>query len=166
MKLSELLLGMGLAAAALGAGLCQFVMVGLIGLALLVLALALLMVAGLMAHSADEPSARRKLAGLLFHLLGAVLLIVVAFYASQTAFNRALEVERAGAAPAGGAVALTWGLVGLSSLVPALLVALGLRTRTRWPSSRCLLWGVAVLAVPLVAVLIFWCLYPTLPISA
>src|SRR5205085_2521251 len=46
MNAAEFLLGAGLVCAAVGAGLCQFVMIGLMGIGLCVVALALLLIAG------------------------------------------------------------------------------------------------------------------------
>jgi hypothetical protein len=176
MKTTEYLLAAGLACAALGAGLCQFVLIGLIGLGLFVVAFVLLLMAGFtayLAQSTEHVPGWQKGAGLVLYVAGIVLLLVVAGYASSLAFNREIiklmpdGVIHLPGMPAGGAPRiLDWGLVGLASLVPALLVALGLRYGANWSWNRCTRWATAGLCVSPAAVLIFWSLHPIFPISA
>jgi hypothetical protein len=162
MKIAEFLLAGGLACLALAAGLCQFVMIGLIGLVLFVVALGLLLSAGALARSAEPISVWQKSAGLILYLAGVVLLLVVAGYASSLAFDWGISLTMSSVAP----TILDWGLAGLSSLAPAVLIAVGLRYRTNCSWRRCAVWGMAVLCVCPAAVLIFWSLFPMLPISA
>jgi hypothetical protein len=91
MKTTEHLLAAGLACAALGAGLCQFVMIGLIGLGLFVVAFVLLLTAGFtayLAQSTEHVPGWQKGASLVLNVAGIVLLLVVGGYASSLAFNR------------------------------------------------------------------------------
>lgn len=142
-------------------------MIGLMGLALLVAALALLLSAIVLAQSVHHIPVWQKGASLVLYVVGILLLLVVAFAGSHLAFVWSWRIEVHGLSAAVAApTILDWAEVGLFSLVSALLVALGLRCGTKWRWSRCALWGTAVLCVWPAAVLIFWSLYPILPISA
>ena len=158
MTASEVLLAAGFFCAALAAGLCQFVMIGLIGIGLFPLAFALLMTGGAFAQTAGPVSFWQRGAGLAVYLMGVLLLLALAGYASSLAFNVATCKASTRASE--------WGLMALSSLAPTIVIPLGLRFRTEWSWRRCAVWGVAAWSVLPTAVIIFWILAPVLPLTA
>src|SRR5207247_1765316 len=127
MKPAEFLLAGGLACAALGAGLCLFVMIGLLGLGCLLLAIILLLSAGVLARSVEDIPGWQIGASLVCYVVGVLLLIGTAGGACSMAFSVAWR-DRHPDHPAvlnGDVVApsnLHWGLTGLSTLAPALIV--------------------------------------------
>ena len=161
-KLAEYVLAAGLVCATLGAGLCQFVLVGLIGVALLLVAFFLLLAAGMLAWSPGNVPLWRRGAGLALFIVGELLLLATGSYASSLAFDAALSSRPGVSAP----TIIEWALVGLFSLLPALAIALGLRFRTQWSWSRCAVWGAAAWCVWLGGVIVFWVFTPYLPLTA
>ena len=162
MKLAEYLLAAGLVCATLGVGLCQFVLVGLIGVALLLIAFFVLLAAGMLAWSASDVPLWQRGAGLALFIVGELLLLTTAGYASSLAFDAALSSRLGVSAP----TIIEWALVALFSLLPALAIALGLRLRTQWSWRRCAVWGVAAWCVWPVGVIVFWVFTPYLPLTA
>lgn len=158
MRKEEYLFGGGLVCMAAAAGICQFVIFGLIGVVLIPPAAALLIIAGVRARSLEASSLRRGL-GIILLVAGVILLIGTAFYAGHLSFRFASLARMT--AP----TTEDWGILGISSLVPPLLMALGLRFLTDWPSSRCAGWGVGVLCVCPATILIFRVLATILPLS-
>lgn len=161
MKRAEVVLAAGLAATALGAGLCEFVLIGLIGVGLLLLAVVLLASVVLIEKARVRVSRWRRAAGLVLYVAGASLLLVVAGAASSLAFDQAT-----GAPPIGSTTrATSWMLTGAFSVLAALLIAIGLRLWAQWTARRALIWGLAALGVMPLAVLIFKALAPILPLT-
>lgn len=158
MKVAETLFAAGLFCAALGAGLCQFVMIGLIGVGLFPIAFVLLLSAGALAQTAGNVPFWQRGAGLAVYLVGVLLLLAIAGYASSLAYNAVMSTTVT--------TTLDWGLLGLFSLAPTIVIALGLRYRTKWSWSRCAIWGAAAWCVLPMAVIVFWVLAPVLPLTA
>lgn len=158
---SQLALALALVSAALGAGLLPFVMIGLVGALFLFAAFCLLMIFYLVAPTPDELSLLQRGAGWLLHFVGSLLLIGITGTASVMA--SAMGSNQSGLGPP---TSLHWILLGLSAVLPSVLMALALRNRTAWPWRRCALWGVVVFVVWPTGVLIFWVLTPILPLSA
>jgi hypothetical protein len=100
-------------------------MMWLFGIWLLPAALSLLANGGRLTPAAD-----RSAAGILLYLTGILILIPGAVYVSASAYE-----QSTGRPP--------WPGVWLACLVPALLIALGLRLQTRWSWERCFVWGAA-----------------------
>lgn len=162
MRLVNLLLAAGLICAGLGAGLCQFVMTGLIGVGLFVVAFGLLLAAGIAARPAGNFPLRQPLVGAVLYGVGVVLLLATAGYASSLAYDQAMSSRPAWSAPS----VWQWIILGLSSFLPVLIIILGLRLRTRWAWGRCFVWGVAGLCVVPTALVIFWLLATVSPLTA
>lgn len=162
MKQAETMLLSGFVCAALGAGLSQFVMIGLIGIALGGMALGVLFCAGSIANSTAILPWWQKLAGLLLYLAGVLGSLLIASYASNLAFN-----HTQGGRPGMEIPQMSeWIMAALLSVPVALLVSLGLRIRSQWSWSHCLIWGLAALCVQPLALGIFWILAPILPLTA
>jgi hypothetical protein len=153
MKASEVLFVVGFFCAALGAGLCQFVMIGLVGVGLFPLAFLLLLLAGILAQTAGNVSLSRQGEGLAVYLVGISLLLTLAGYATSLAFDSSTRI-------------LEWGLLALLSLAPMIVISLGLRFRTAWSWRRCVLWGVVAWCVLPASLMVFWILAPVLPLTA
>lgn len=133
----------GVACTALRAGLSQFVMIWLIGLALFFVAFGLLLWDGINARRATTLPRGRRMVGVALHGTGAMLLLAVAGYASSLAYNQAMSSRPAWAAPS----VHQWFTRVLYSLVPALTIMLGLRYGAQWSWRRCSFWGDAALVV-------------------
>ena len=164
MSLAEYLLAGGLLCTVVAAGLCQFVMIGLIGLVLFPFALMLLIAAGIAAR-VDNISLRRKNMGLVLYAAGVILLLGVAGYASSLVYELAMSTfNPVHFAPA----PIKWISAGEFSVAAAIFMALGLWLKTGWPANRCIYWGIAISCVPATAVVIFWILKrcPFLTITA
>ena len=114
MRASNLLLTAGLICAALGAGLCQFVMIGLIGVALFVVAFGLLLGAGITARPTGVFPLWQALVGAALYGVGVVLLLAAAGYASSLAYDQAMSSRPAWSAPS----VWHWIILGLSSFLP------------------------------------------------
>jgi len=145
----------------LAAALCQFVMIGLIGMGLFVVALVLLAAAGIAAGAGGKVASGQGLCGLTGYGIGVSLLLWFAIYASSLAYDHAVGSSAGRAKPSG------WDWIGLGviSLLPALLIGLGLKLRARWQACRCVAWGAAVFCVMPAAVGVFWVLAPILPLT-
>ena len=152
MRTDDLLFTSGLFCAVLGAGLCQFVVVGLIGLGFFAVAFGLLLVAGIVARPSSRFSVWQQVSGGVLFGVGIVLLLAVAGVASGLAYDQAMSSLRSTPPPSAG----RWVILGLSSLVPALVILLGIRLRAGWPWRRCSVWGIAGWGVVPLALLLFW----------
>jgi len=154
-SLAECLLAGGLICTVMAAGLCQFVMVGLIGMLLFPAALALFIAAGIKARS-DDISLQQKNMGLVLYAAGMILLFAMAGYASSLVYELAMSMSN----PTHFVPALIkWKSTGGFSVAAGVFMALGLWLRTGWPITRCVLWGLAALCVCPLAVMIFWILF-------
>ena len=162
MSNSEYILGCGLCGLAIAAGLFNFVMIGLIGVLVFPVAIGLLITGGIMARNRDVPTGS-AITGLFLFLMGSVLLVVTAGYASQLAFQVALLQSRGPVWPA--PTTGMWSILAVLYLVSAAVVVLGLRLRTRWSPIRCLSWAGAVLVVCPAALAMFFVLSFFLPIT-
>ena len=162
MKTANILLAAGLICAALGAGLFQFVMIGLIGVALFVVAFSLLLGAGIAARPAGELPLWRRLVGAALYGVGMALLLAAAGYASSLAYDQAMSSRPEQSAPS----VWHWIILGLSSFLPVLIIMLGLRCRTQWSWRRCSVWGGAALCVVPTALVLFWLLTTVSPLTA
>lgn len=158
MRTSEVLLASGFLCAALAAGLCQFVMIGLIGVGLFPLALILLLSGVVLARAAEPVSLWQCGTGMVVCCVGVLVLLVLAGQASTLAFKAATSA----AVPR----ISEWGLLALMSAVPTMAIPVGLRFRTRWPWRRCAAWGIVAWSVLPTAVIVFWIVTPVLPLTA
>ena len=162
MRTANLLFAAGLVCAALGTGLSQFVMIGLIGVALLFVAFGLLLWAGISARPATALPRGRRIVAVALYGTGAMLLLAVAGHASSLAYNQAMSSRPAWAEPS----VHQWLTLGLYSLVPALTIMLGLRYRAQWTWRRCSLWGGAALCVVPAVLVLFWFFATVFPLTA
>lgn len=135
----------------------QFVIIGLVGLALFVVAFGLLLAAGLLVRADGLPPWWQQVASLVFFAIAVLSLIVIAAYATSLAFAHAMA-PRAGASDPS---AWQWTILTLISIMAAAAVASALRYRTGWSRSRCFAWGIAAFGVSPTAILIFWILKQT-----
>lgn len=152
MRTDDLLFASGLFCAALGAGLCQFVMVGLIGFGLFAVAFGLLLGAGIVARPSGRFSVWRQLSGGVLFAVGIVLLLAAAGYASGLAYDQAMSALRSTPPPSAG----LWVILGLSSFLPTLVIVLGIWLRAGWSWRRCSVWGIAGWGVVPLALFFFW----------
>ncbi|MBI5758977.1 MAG: hypothetical protein HZA46_10715 [Planctomycetales bacterium] len=162
MSNSEYILGCGFCCLAMAAGLFNFVMIGLIGVLLFPIAIGLLITGGILARNSDVPM-RSAVPGLILFLAGSALLVFTAGYASQLAFQVALQTTHPmQPVPEVG----DWTLLAVLYPVSAAVIVLGLRLRTRWSPIRCLSWAGAVLVVCPATLAMFFVLSFFLPITA
>jgi hypothetical protein len=162
MKVAQSLLAAGLICATLGAALCEFVLVGLIGCGLLLVAFFLLLFAGLLAWNDGLAAVWQRGAGLALVIVADLLLLAVASYASMLAFEMARRAQLNSPA----ATSIEWINLGLLSLMPAVALLVGLRWRAGWSWRRCAFWGIACLCVCPAAIGLFWLLTPYIPLTA
>ncbi len=160
--ISEWLLAAGFLCAVLGAGLCQFVMIGLLGLLFFPVAFGLLVFAFIRSRSTGSAPLWQQSLGTLLHIMGVLVLLGTAFYASSLAFELALSSLRGRPGPA----LWSWLVLGLAALVPALLITFGLRCGTSLPWIRCQAWGAAAWLVVPATLVLFLVLSPVLPLDA
>lgn len=152
-------LAWGLVGVAVGAALAQLVLTGLVGLALLGVALVFLLRAGLVIGPDVAISVWRHVVGFALYLAGVLLLIVVAFQATSLAHGEALLLQR-GLETTG----LHWPLLLLQSIAPAALLGVGLYPRSALPWPRLLFWALATWSVVPLAVFLFRLLAESQPI--
>jgi len=154
-SLTEYLLAGGLICTVMAAGLCQFVIIGLIGMLLYPIALILFIAAGIISRS-DDISFRRKNMGLVLYTAGMILLLGIAGYANSLVYELFMSMfNPTHFAPA----PIKWISAGGFSVAAAVFMALGLWLRTGWSITRCVFWGLAALCVCPMAVVIFWILF-------
>ena len=158
MRASEVLLASGFLCAALAAGLCQFVMIGLIGVGLFPLAVILLLSGVVLVRVAEPVSLWQCGTGVVVYCMGVLALLVLAGQASTLGFKAATSA----AVPR----ISEWGLLVLMSVVPAIAIPVGLRFRAQWPWRRCAVWGIVAWSVLPTAVIVFWILTLVLPLTA
>jgi len=154
MRAAEAILALGLLCTALAAALMQFVIIGLFGLGLFVVAFGLLLAAGLLARADGHPPWWQQVASLALYVIAVLSLIAIAAYATSLAFAYAM-------APRGGTSGSSgwqWTVLMLISIMAAAAVAIALRYRTGWSRSHCFTWGIAAFGVSPTAILLFWIL--------
>ena len=95
MKTATILFVLGLTCAALGAGLFQFVIIGILGLGLLGIAFLVLLAAGIVTFCVSNTTmGLRKLVGGMFYLSGVFLLLASAAYMSALGYAAAMSSQR------------------------------------------------------------------------
>jgi hypothetical protein len=162
MSNSEYILGCGFCCLAMAAGLFNFVLIGLIGVLLYPVAFGLLITGGILARNSDVRGGSAAM-GLILFLAGSALLVFTAGYASQLAFQVAMQSLRPMLpVPTIGEWSLLAGLYPVSAAV----IVFGLRLRTQWSPVRCLSWSGAVLIVCPATLATFFVLSFFLPITA
>ena len=159
----ECLLGCGLVGLAAGAGLLQFVINGLLGMALALGALILLLIGGVLVRGVAVTRGR-AVAGLMLLVIATGALGWAVGQACMTASDEVRYAQSPVGPPP--ETASLWLVVALGTAVAACLFALALWLRAGWPARRSLMWGVAAIAVCPVAVLIFLALAVVLPLDA
>ena len=160
-KAAGTMLFVGLLCTSVGAGLVQFVLLGLIGLVLLPLGLVFLIAAAIISIHYGQISTWKKIFCALLFCGGAFALVFEAGWASSLAFDHAISLQRAQQLPSIDG----WWMLALTSLLPALAQMLGLcLLQVRW--RHCFGWCIATFCVVPLALLIFWTLLPTNPITA
>ena len=160
-KTAATMLFVGLLCTSLGAGLIQFVVLGLIGVVLLPLRLVFLIAAVITSILYGEISIWKKIFCALLFCGGALALVFEAGWASSLAYDHAISLQREQQRPS----VCSWLMLGLTSLLPALALMLGLRfLQISW--RHCLGWCIATLCVVPLALLIFWSLLSRNPITA
>lgn len=161
MKRGEWALALGLGGVAVGAALAQLVLIGLVGLALLVVAHVLLFRAGLVIGPDEAIPVWRHVAGFILFLAGVFLLIALAFQATSLAHGEALQLQRGLEA-----TGVHWPWLLLQSTAPAAMLTVGLHLRSATPWPRLLAWALATWSVPPLAVFLFRLFAQSQPIAA
>lgn len=139
---------------AIAAGLVEFVMIGLFGLGLFVVAFGLLLAAGILARADGYSPRWQQVASFALYVIGVLSLIAIASYATSLAFAHAMAPRAAASAPSGW----QWIVLTLISILAAAAVSIALLYWTGWSRLRCFTWGIAAFAVSPIAILIFWIL--------
>ena len=161
-SIGEWFLGAGLVCLTVGIGLLEFVMIGLLGAALVFLGLILAVVAVILVRDA-RVAAGRAWGGITVFMIGLLLLIGTAVYASIEAYDIArFSMSQAGPAP----TARLWPSVAIGAPIASLILVLGLRLRTEWSMQRLLFWMAAAFLVCPLAVVLFLAFAPVWPLDA
>ena len=160
MRIADYLLGFGLVAVALGFGLIQFVIIGLLGILLVGAALCLLLAGGALARSPGV-SRRRAAGGMAVFVVAVVSLLWVGAELTDLAYADA-RGKQVGRGPVPASRLAVLGLIP----VPGVPLAAALRLRAAWSWVRCATWGVAAAAAAPAAALVFLALADTLPLDA
>ena len=151
---SDMLLAAGFLCTALAAGLMQFVMIGLVGLGLFIVAFGLLLAAGTLARAVGNPNLWQQVASFALYVMGVLSLIAVAAYATSLAFAHAMAPRAGASAPSGW----QWAVLTLISILATAADSIALLYRTGCSRSRCFSYGIAAFAISPTAILIFWIL--------
>jgi len=154
MSAADALLASGFFCTVLAAALIHFVIIGLIGLGLIVVAFGLLFAAGLLARADGHPPRLQQVASFAIYVIGVLSLIAIAAYATSLAFEHAMAPRAGTSAPSGW----DWTSLMLISILDAAAVMIALRYRMGWSRSRCFTWGIAAFGVSPAAILVFWIL--------
>ena len=148
---------------ALGAGLFQFVIIGLLGLGLLGIAFLVLLAAGIATFFVNNTTmGLRKLVGGMFYLSGVFLLLASAAYMSALGYAAAMSSQRS----TGSSSGLLWLYPFAFSILAALIIIVALRYGTKWPPKRCYLWGASAFGTMPAALILFWLFSTLLPLTA
>jgi hypothetical protein len=149
------LLACGLACIALGAGLLLFTMIGLLGIGLLLVALGLVVAGAISIRGADVPWLR-AFAGLVLVLVAFILFVGSAAQTCMLSYRPQSNVV--------GPLDLL--VVGIGTMLGALVLGFALRLRTSWSSRRVLVWSFGSLLISPIALLIFNCMAQLWPMGA
>jgi hypothetical protein len=150
---------LGLVILVFAAALSQFVLVGLLSLALYPVALLVLTAAIAAMPVSQSATAHQSLYGIVAVSLACVGLACAAYLASSLAYSLA----------AGGLqhhFLSSWIAVSILSFAPAALLPIGLRLRLGWPISRLRAWTIAALLVTPLVIALFYLFSVFLPYSA
>jgi len=163
MKTATILFVLGLICVALGAGLFQFVIIGLLGLGLLGIAFLVLLAAGIATFCVSNTTmGLRKLVGGMFYLSGVFLLLASAAYMSALGYAAAMSSQRS----TGNSSGWLWLYPLVFSMLAALIIIVALRYGTKWPPKRCYLWGASAFGTMPAALILFWLFSTLLPLTA
>ena len=163
MKIATILFAIGLICVALGAGLFQFVIIGLLGITLLAIAFLVLFAAGIVTFCVSNTTmGLRKLVGGMFYLSGVFLLLASAAYMSALGYAAAISSQRSTVSSSG----LLWLYPFAFSILAAFIIIVALRYGTKWPSKRCYLWGASAFGTMPAALILFWLFSTFLPLTA
>lgn len=158
----EAILACGLAALLVSALLIRVMMLGLLAFMIAPVGVLLLWIGIFRARDRSAPDSQQAV-GFLLVFLSMIALGAVTLFAAELGAKLALQVQRSMPAPL---FTVEWvGMAG-SGLIPALLLAPGLRRWAGWPPRRCLVWGGIALISPLTMLLCFKALALSLPLSA
>lgn len=139
MRTDDLLLATGLTLIALGASLFPFPMIGLIGGGLLVIALGILITAVILARpTSNQLPLWKQVTGGLLSSVGVFVLLGAAGYIAGLGYDQVMSSRRPALSPPS---ATHWILMGTVSLLPALMIGVGLRMRAGWAWKRVALWS-------------------------
>jgi hypothetical protein len=153
-RAADPLLATGFLATAFAAGLLQFVMLGLLGLGLFVVALGFFLIAGVVARGDMRLSWGRQIAGFAMFVIGILALMFSAERGTTLAFDDVMTVRTGLAGPS----SLQWIFLALVSVLAAATIASAILLKAGWSRSRCFFGGAAALAVSPSAIVIFWIL--------
>jgi hypothetical protein len=150
----ELFLGSGVLLLAVAGGLCQFVLIGLLGVLLFPVGWALLLIGGASAGNRDGAARHARGGGVLF-FVGSLVLVYAAAHGSSLAYSVAIHRIHRGTSEF-LATGSDWLVLVGQCTVAATLIAAGLRRHTGWSARHLGAWAVAVALVgPLAAGLFF-----------
>jgi hypothetical protein len=161
MSKAERLIAWGLILLAFSAGLLQFVIIGLIGILVFVVAIGILLIGGVMARGAGV-SSNRAISGSLFFVAG---LILLAWAAAKSSWLGFLIVYEAGHPGQPVPSVNDWVVTVILIIVSALTISSALHLKSVCALQRCRIWAVAILLVCPVAFLEFLLLSRFLPIG-
>lgn len=153
MKTAKTLFAIGLVVAAIGAGLSQFVLIGLIGVGLLPVAFIFLFAAGIaIFFRGDNTGGMQRLGGGLLYLGEIFLLLGSAIASGAIGCSLAMSTRNADLLPTGW----QWISLILATALSAVLIIVALRHGAEWPWDRSKRWGGAGLAIVPAAFILFW----------
>jgi hypothetical protein len=159
---SNIKLALGLAILAIAGALSQFVLIGLLGFALLPVAFVLLVKAWRSAASTATPS---PTSAALLPTIGAGLLTYAAYRAGALAYAVAIHRIHPGSTGAQATV-WAWGLSFALGAVGSALVIGGIARAVNWPATQRIAWYAAAIAVHPATAALFFLLAPHLPYTA
>lgn len=151
LTVADFLLTAGFLCTALAAGVLPFVMLGLVGFPLLLVALGMFITAGLFARDGG-PGGWKQLAGTSLFAIGILSVIVVAAYAATLAFGNEMAARSGASAPS----IWQWMMLVLMSVLSSSAVSLGVLLRTGASPLHCVVCGLMALAVWPTAIIVFW----------
>ena len=144
-------LAVGFLCLAFAAGTVQFVMIGLLGIALFCLALVLLLIAGVIARGDTQRHWITKIAGYALFVPAVLALITTSTYATSLMLREAIASSSGSPAPSIG----QWLTVLMISSLASATIAFSLKIRAGWSLQRCVTWGGVAWCVMPSATLIF-----------
>ena len=152
----DLLWTIGFLTLAIATALLHFVLIGLLGLALVPICLGVLLLGYLLGVVGSPTSWKRRIAGFVIFLAGILTLLWVSVTVTTIAYDYVTQ-------PAFGFAYSKFNLAlfAIGWLISVTSITLSFRLKSSWSGMRCFFWGSVTLVVPVVSLLFFWILYST-----